>query len=883
MRWPASILAAIDTAATAARAGKPTVLAIEGEAGFGKSTLLRETVPRLDGFHLLRAFGEESAQDDRFQLLHEWDALADADAAPRHILQAARLLGQVVDRRQLTGPVALVVDDLQWIDPESVDTVAALVQRAAGDRLLVLAAHRPLGRRHPTWRRLAEHTIRLDGLDGAAAAELVASLDPDAPNGLAEQLRAHTGGSPLYMRALMQEHSSRELAALAAHDELPAPADLAATVDARVADLAPDAARMLHALAVLGDAWTDVPTAVAVGGVSDADIAVAVLRDEGLVRFDGTAAVPRIRIVHAVIRAAVYDTIPGPARRQLHRAAAARLSDAGRRMRHRLAATVGADEGLATDLDRHADELHGRGQFREAGRFRRRAASVTSSDPARQRRLFDADIDAILAHELDDVTAAEPDALSGAHQRLVHAMRLAAAKRWVAAARALDPLGPADIARLDPVNAYRASVMRGWTTFASGRPAADALPPLRQAAASPVRDGALRGMFTFAYGQAMQATTDPGAPLWGFDEVMDTDRVTLAASEQGLVRLSWRGSAYALTGVTAKAIGDLSLITARIDDGTFDLGDGVFHALLGFAQWMSGEWRRASISIGLALATPFAPHPTAVAMSPLVATASGDDMQASTARSRAARLSGPIPSAINAGDVADIAALAFTASPEERRSWLARRVEDFGDPTPQAKAMVPYLWLLAMGIGFGWADEADATDLWADALAVRDGDGWRPQAVAWLRSLAHQARGEDVAESLVSAAREGLPGLTAFEALLWTDAANAAARETHPAAAETRARAEAALVALGAGPYAAALLPAAADPGTPAVAADPLASLSDREREVVALLLEGLSYAQIAKELYVTRSTVAFHLSNAYAKTGTSTRHELVQLVRPRR
>jgi DNA-binding CsgD family transcriptional regulator len=61
---------------------------------------------------------------------------------------------------------------------------------------------------------------------------------------------------------------------------------------------------------------------------------------------------------------------------------------------------------------------------------------------------------------------------------------------------------------------------------------------------------------------------------------------------------------------------------------------------------------------------------------------------------------------------------------------------------------------------------------------------------------------------------------------------------------------------------------------------DPLAALSDREKDVVALMAEGLSYAQIAKELYLSRSTVAFHLSNAYAKTGTGSRHELVQLIR---
>jgi DNA-binding CsgD family transcriptional regulator len=96
------------------------------------------------------------------------------------------------------------------------------------------------------------------------------------------------------------------------------------------------------------------------------------------------------------------------------------------------------------------------------------------------------------------------------------------------------------------------------------------------------------------------------------------------------------------------------------------------------------------------------------------------------------------------------------------------------------------------------------------------------------------------------------------------------------------ARAETALAALDAGSYAAAALLPETDrpPGGGAGLDDPLAPLSDREREVVALLLEGLSYAQIAKELYITRSTVAFHLSNAYAETGTTSRHELVQLVR---
>ena len=41
MRWPGPALQALDTAVSAAQAGVPAVLAVEGEAGYGKSTFLR--------------------------------------------------------------------------------------------------------------------------------------------------------------------------------------------------------------------------------------------------------------------------------------------------------------------------------------------------------------------------------------------------------------------------------------------------------------------------------------------------------------------------------------------------------------------------------------------------------------------------------------------------------------------------------------------------------------------------------------------------------------------------------------------------------------------------------------------------------------------------
>jgi DNA-binding CsgD family transcriptional regulator len=56
--------------------------------------------------------------------------------------------------------------------------------------------------------------------------------------------------------------------------------------------------------------------------------------------------------------------------------------------------------------------------------------------------------------------------------------------------------------------------------------------------------------------------------------------------------------------------------------------------------------------------------------------------------------------------------------------------------------------------------------------------------------------------------------------------------------------------------------------------------MTERERDVLTLLLKGLSYAQISRELYITRSTVGYHLGNLYAKTGVTSRHQLIELAR---
>lgn len=58
----------------------------------------------------------------------------------------------------------------------------------------------------------------------------------------------------------------------------------------------------------------------------------------------------------------------------------------------------------------------------------------------------------------------------------------------------------------------------------------------------------------------------------------------------------------------------------------------------------------------------------------------------------------------------------------------------------------------------------------------------------------------------------------------------------------------------------------------------PGADLTDREREVLALMVRGLSNTQIAEALIVSRSTIKFHVSNVLAKLGTANRTEAVAM-----
>lgn len=59
--------------------------------------------------------------------------------------------------------------------------------------------------------------------------------------------------------------------------------------------------------------------------------------------------------------------------------------------------------------------------------------------------------------------------------------------------------------------------------------------------------------------------------------------------------------------------------------------------------------------------------------------------------------------------------------------------------------------------------------------------------------------------------------------------------------------------------------------------------LTDREREVLVLMVEGLNNAQIALKLIVSQSTVKYHIANIFSKLGVENRVEAVRMAIERR
>ena len=353
--------------------GTPSVVVVEGEVGIGKTRLVTEALAQLPPRVAVQLVGmcRQLSQPEPL------GPVVDAIRRARPVLDATRLspltstlrrlvpelapslpwwsgadpppLDRDVVRRAVLellgalGPAILVLEDLQWCDPGTLDLLRCLVGDMPGSLSLVMTYRgEEVGPGEPlrtlTSRcdpRVDQRHIRLRPLTAAEVHELAGRIvaDPAVSAELTARLHLRTGGIPFVVEEMVRWVDERNAGsgfwARARPDELEAPGvprSVEAIVRERVARLPADAQRLAEASAVLA-VPADIDLLMSVSGLSRSRAVGAVrgaLRAAVLIEHRDATYGHR----HALAAEAVHESLPLAERQLLHRRAAAALDAA---------------------------------------------------------------------------------------------------------------------------------------------------------------------------------------------------------------------------------------------------------------------------------------------------------------------------------------------------------------------------------------------------------------------------------------------------------------------------------------------------------------------------------------------------------------------------
>jgi DNA-binding CsgD family transcriptional regulator len=397
------LAAAVDSAAAAGSA-----LAVCGEPGIGKSVLLEAAARRGQehGYLVLRATGVEAESQLPFAGLHELlcpvlgtaDALAppqrrallsafgvDEDGSPEPFLICLAALN-VLAGVAAGQPVAVIVDDLQWLDQPSQDAVAFLARRIHDDPIIIVGGVRA-GYATP-FLPASGQVLDIEPLDEESSRALLRGCAPHLDPARFEQILEHAQGNPLGLAELPGTWRAGSAGpGPVPGSPLPLSARLEQAFAGRLGELAsPTRDALLIAATDSESALAEILAAaselagvqVSIDALDTAAAARLLTRDE-----------VRMQFRHPLVRSAILGCESARRRQQAHRALAAVLADQPyRRTWHRALAIIGPDDEAADELERNHDISVRRGSVSGAIAALERSAQLSSSPATRVRRLL---------------------------------------------------------------------------------------------------------------------------------------------------------------------------------------------------------------------------------------------------------------------------------------------------------------------------------------------------------------------------------------------------------------------------------------------------------------------------------------------------------------
>ncbi|HEX8976873.1 MAG TPA: AAA family ATPase [Solirubrobacteraceae bacterium] len=415
-------LATLRSALSEADAGRPTLLVLSGDAGIGKSRLVREleAVARemrglaLHGQCLELSRGElpyapiasalrsvetgelagalarlpEEARRDLARAFPDAVGEAPAETVSEDPFGQSRLFGWLLSLLRHLSTDALVllsVEDIHQADTSSRDFLRFLAQSLRSERLLVIVSVRSdeLHREHPA-RTLVSELTRLEGVsrlelhplsEADIRSQVQSILDQAPPPGLIDRLYARTQGNPFYAEELLAASvDGRESLPISLQDAL-----------LQRSDRLGDSARTLLRLAAAAGRPLGEGLIARASGLSGAELELALRQciDHRVLVCDRRTGDYNVR--HALLAEAVYADLLPVERASLHRRLAAALSEppagaAGERARHwELAGEPGRAVLASIEAGTGAERIFGYG---EALAHFLRADDLWDRDPA---------------------------------------------------------------------------------------------------------------------------------------------------------------------------------------------------------------------------------------------------------------------------------------------------------------------------------------------------------------------------------------------------------------------------------------------------------------------------------------------------------------------
>lgn len=877
----------LDAALTAASSGAPQIVIVQGEAGFGKSSLLNEFLARHGDQRAVSWIGDATETDLPYGMASQ--LLATETRWPDPFAAGGAILAHLGDLSG-PGPLVLALDDAPLADRPSLDGLNFALRRLRHDPVLVVLSSRAsqVDTLPTSILRMASDAGNRISLGGLSADEIVDLARTLGQAGLslraAERLSGHTGGSPLHLRALLTEVPIADLERL--DRPVPAPHSFAQLVLAGLASAPEPARRVATAAAVLGErvelsqlvALTDLTPDTVLLALDELTL-LGVLR----LRAGATAA----EFAHPLVRAAVYDDLAATARMRLHEGAA-RLVEGAAALRHRLAATFTADPVLAHDIEDHARAEEVDGNLRGAADLLFQANGITPPGDHAERLLLDAvrllvisgDVKAAREHQ-DSLASMPPGGRRLAVEARVAWLsgRAGEAKQLATRAWNCSDLDPQDrdlvaalLAQIE-VHADHGEEAARWARLAL---ADDRLDP---ATASHTRGQLATGLAIAAsFDQALSSLDDlPSEP----DAVPPERHPELLA----------RGHLRTWTGPQAAAIPDLE-VAGRLTHGDMQPFRLTATGGLAIALFRAGDWEgcQANLEASLSLAQDM--EQTWItgflhSQCSWVPAARGHwepaEHHVSSAQALA-DLSGDRASLAYAAEAA--AHLAMCRS-DNRGVLVVTEQVRHAPPGAASRNLGMFWWpvhRITALVNLGRLDEAEA-ELEAAMSGTRPDD---LRCMATLDRVAGQlaAARHDIAfarERFAHAVDRADERVDALERAMALDAFGRFLRRRgeRRAAVTQLGLARERYVALRAEPFVQAcdaeLEACGVRQPTQVTPADPL---TPQERVVATLVCSGRTNKEAAAELVVSVKTIGYHLANVHTKLGVHSRAQLIAAMR---